>query len=294
MATKAIKSLPRKALGKGLGALLPNAAGHVAEASSAVVAIPVARIDPNPVQPRTTFDPESLRELAASIRSDGVLQPILVRPDGDRYTLIVGERRLKACRVAGLPNVPAIVREIEPDKLLEVTLVENIQRENLNPIEIATALDRMSSDLHLTHEELAVRTGMSRTSITNHLRLLKLPVPIRHLVEERKLQMGHARALLALDREADQQSIADGVVTAGHSVRDVERAVRRLLKPRRSNNQREIDPNVAAAIETLERVLQAPVRLRQRGSTKGYLEIAFSSGDELSAIYDRIVGDTTA
>ncbi len=289
MATRPNQSDRRKALGKGLSALLPRAGAPAAQATAAVMPVPVAKIDPNPVQPRTTFDPETLRELAASIRSDGVLQPILVRPDGDRYTLVVGERRLKACQIAGLPTIPAIVREIDPDKILEVTLVENIQREDLNPIEIATALDRMSSDLQLTHEELAVRTGMSRTSVTNHLRLLKLAPAIRRLVEEHKLQMGHARALLALDRAADQQSLADRAATAGLSVRDVEREARKLLKPKRTRTEPEVDPNVAAAIEELERVLQAPVRLRQRGTESGYLEIAYSSQDELSAIYDRIV-----
>ena len=291
MATRTTKSQPRKALGKGLGALLPPAAPPSARPSSSVIPIPVDDIDPNPVQPRSTFDAESLRELAASIRADGVLQPVLVRADGNRYTLVVGERRLKASKIAGLATVPAIVREFEPDKILEVTLVENIQRENLNPIEIAAALDRMSADLHLTHEELAVRTGMSRTSITNHLRLLKLPPAVRRLVEQGKLQMGHARPLLALERPADQQSLAERAATAGLSVRDVEREVKKLIRPRRKKSEQATDPNVAAAIEDLERVLQAPVRLRQRGKDAGVLEIAYASQDELSSIYDRIVGE---
>ena len=280
----------RKVLGKGLGALLPQMSTRVPDAVQAVIEIPIARIDPNPVQPRTTFDSESLGELAASIRSDGVLQPVLVSRAGDRYTLVVGERRLKACRLAGLPTIPAIVREIEPDKLLEVTLVENIQREDLNPIEVAMALDRMVSDLHLIHEELAVRTGMSRASITNHLRLLRLPPSVRKLVRERKLQMGHARALLPLDRSSDQETLADHAARSQLSVREVERMVRNLLRPARRRNERAVDPNVAAAVEELERVLQAPVRLRQRTGEKGCLEIAYSSQEQLSAIYDRIVG----
>ncbi len=281
-----------KALGKGLGALLPEVSGRGTESRQAVIQIPVAKIDPNPVQPRTSFNPESLRELAASIRSDGVLQPVLVSPDGDRYTLVVGERRLKACRLAGLPTVPAIVREIEPEKLLEVTLVENIQREDLNPIEVAIALDRMVADLHLIHEELAVRTGMSRASITNHLRLLRLPQSVRKLVRERKLQMGHARALLPLDKARDQETLADHAARSQLSVREVERMVRKVLRPLRKRNQRTLDPNVAAAIEELERVLQAPVRLRQSRGEKGCLEIAYSSQEELASIYDRIVGES--
>ena len=280
----------RKALGKGLGALLPEVSGRGTESGQAVIQIPVAKIDPNPVQPRTSFNPESLRELAASIRSDGVLQPVLVSPDGDRYTLVVGERRLKACRLAGLPTIPAIVREIEPEKLLEVTLVENIQREDLNPIEVAIALDRMVADLHLIHEELAVRTGMSRASITNHLRLLRLPQSVRKLVRERKLQMGHARALLPLDKARDQETLADHAARSQLSVREVERMVRKALRPLRKRNERTQDPNVAAAIEELERVLQAPVRLRQGRGEKGCLEIAYSSQEQLASIYDRIVG----
>ena len=281
----------RRVLGKGLGALLPQAQARGPDAGQAVIEIPIAKIDPNPVQPRSTFDSESLRELAASIRSDGVLQPVLVTRAGERYTLVVGERRLKACRLAGLPTIPAIIREIDPDKLLEVTLVENIQREDLNPIEVAMALDRMIADLHLIHEELAVRTGMSRASITNHLRLLRLPPSVRKLVRERKLQMGHARALLPLDRASDQETLADHAARSQLSVREVERMVRKLLRPERRRNERSVDPNVAVAIEELERILQAPVRLRQSTSQKGCLEIAYSSQEQLAAIYDRIVGE---
>ena len=283
----------RRALGKGLGALLPQVPSPRPDQGQAVIPIPVAKIDPNPVQPRTTFDAESLRDLAASIRSDGVLQPVLVTPAGDRYTLVVGERRLKACRLAGLSTIPAIIREVDPDKLLEVTLVENIQREDLNPIEVAMALDRMVADLHLIHEELAVRTGMSRASITNHLRLLRLPPSVRKLLRERKLQMGHARALLPLDRASDQETLAEHAARSQLSVREVERMVRKLLRPARKRNERSIDPNVAAAMEELERALQAPVRLRQSSAEKGCLEIAYSSQEQLAAIYDRIVGEAS-
>ena len=283
------KSLKKRALGRGLAALLPTAAPAEADPLQGVAQVPIAKIDPNPLQPRTTFDPEALGELAASIRADGVLQPLLVRPSGDRYTLIVGERRLKACRLAGMTDVPAIVREIEPDKLLEVTLVENVQRENLNPIEIAVALDRMIADLDLIHEELAARTGMSRTSITNHLRLLRLPAAVKQLIRDRKLQMGHARALLPLENAAQQEALATRAAASELSVREVERLVRQLLVPRKKRAAEKLDPNVAAAIEELERVLQAPVRLKQRGK-RGRLEIDYSSPEQLAAIYDRIVG----
>lgn len=289
MPSETSKSLKKRALGRGLAALLPTAAPAGADPLQGVAQVPIAKIDPNPLQPRTTFDPQALGELAASIRADGVLQPLLVRPSGDRYTLIVGERRLRACRLAGMTDVPAIVREIEPDKLLEVTLVENIQRENLNPIEIAAALDRMIADLDLIHEELAARTGMSRTSITNHLRLLRLPAAVKQLIRDRKLQMGHARALLPLENAAQQEALATRAAASELSVREVERLVRQLLEPRKKRAAVKLDPNVAAAIDELERVLQAPVRLKQRGK-RGRLEIDYSSPEQLAAIYDRIVG----
>jgi len=289
MPSETSKSLKRRALGKGLAALLPTAAPAAEESLQGVTQVPIAKIDPNPVQPRTTFDPEALGALAASIRADGVLQPVLVRPAGDRYTLVVGERRLKACRLAGMATVPAIVREIEPDKLLEVTLVENIQRENLNPIEIAAALERMIADLNLIHEELAARTGMSRASITNHLRLLRLPAGVKQLIRDGKLQMGHARALLPIENAAQQESLATRAATSELSVREVERLVRQLLEPRKKRAVPKLDPNVGAAIEELERVLQAPVRLKQRGKG-GRVEIDYSSPEQLAAIYDRIVG----
>ena len=287
MPNSSTKPYKRKALGKGLGAILPAPKTR----SRTLLDVPVDSIDPNPVQPRSSFDEASLRGLAASILADGVLQPVLVRPVRGRYSLVVGERRVQACRLAGLKSIPAIVREIDPDKLLEVTLVENIQREDLNPIEIALALERMQAELGLIHEQLATRTGMSRTSITNHLRLLRLPPAVKDLVRGKKLQMGHARALLPLENPTDQESLAERAATEGLSVRDVERMVRRLLKPRKRRAQPELDPNIADAIDKLERFLQAPVRLRQRGR-KGRLEIAFSSPEQLAAIYDRIVGDT--
>ena len=281
----------RPALGRGLSAILPTPAALRAPSGQAVAQIPVGLIDPNPVQPRANFDEEALRGLAESIRADGVLQPLLVRPAGSRYTLIVGERRLKAARLAGLPTVPSIVREIAPERLLEATLVENIQREDLNPIEIALALEQMLKELDLVQDQLAERTGMSRTSVTNHLRLLKLPLPVIRLVRDGKLQMGHARALLALDSDEEIESVANRAVENEMSVRSVEEYVRRRRSDVKRRRPQVLDPNIAAAIENLERVLQAPVRLRGRGR-KGRIEIAYSSPGELEAIYDRIVGES--
>ena len=281
----------RPALGRGLSALLPTPTGAAAPSDRAVAQIPVNLIDPNPVQPRTEFNEETLRGLAESIRADGVLQPLLVRPSGRRYTLIVGERRLKAARLANLPTVPAIVREIEPERLLEVTLVENIQREDLNPIEIALALEQMLRELDIVQDQLAERTGMSRTSVTNHLRLLKLPLSVIGMVRAGKLQMGHARALLALDGDAEIEKLANRAVETEMSVRAIEEYIRRKRRGSKGRRPQALDPNVAAAIEDLERVLQAPVRLRGHGR-KGRIEIAYSSPDELEAIYDRIIGES--
>lgn len=286
MSTKPAKSYKRKALGRGLGAILPPSP----TSGQTLVEIPLDKIDPNPVQPRARFDESTLHGLAASIKADGVLQPILVRPTGERYTLVVGERRVQACRLAELTTVPAIVRKVPSDKLLEVTLVENIQREDLNPIEIASALERMHVELNLIHEELAARTGMSRTSITNHLRLLKLPPAVQVLVRDKSIRMGHARALLPLDNAKEQEELGHRVARLGLSVREVERLVRSKLNPKKKRPEPELDPNVADAINQLELFLQAPVRLKQRGK-KGRLEITYSSQEQLATIYDRIVGD---
>ena len=277
----------RPALGRGLSAILPPPPPPEA-GSETVLRVSVAKIDPNPAQPRQHFGEDSLQQLAASIRADGVLQPVLVRPDGERYTLIVGERRLRAARRAGLDSVPAIVRDIAADRLLEVTLIENIQRQDLNPIEIALALERMLADLHLLQHELAERTGMSRSSVANHLRLLKLPTRVLAEVRDGNLRMGHARALLALDTDGQKEALAERAVAEGMSVRQVEEAVRRVLKPAKPKLKKPVDPNVAAALEELERVLQAPVRLRGTPE-KGRLEIRYRSAEELAAIYDRVV-----
>ena len=290
MTDKPAKPKNRPALGRGLSALLPAAKAADGPPSQGVAEIPADRIDPNPVQPRTDFNEESLRGLAESIRASGVVQPLLVQPAGKRYTLVVGERRLKAAKLAGLATVPAIVREIEAERLLEVTLVENIQRENLNPIEVALALERMLADLGMVHDQLAARTGMSRASVTNHLRLLKLPVSVINLVRAGKLHMGHARALLALEDSAEIEKLANRAAEGGLSVRAIEDCARGNGQGRKGREPKALDPNIAAAVEALERVLQAPVRLRGHGG-KGRIEIAYSSAEELDAIYDRIVGN---
>src|SRR5579883_499954 len=188
----------RKALGKGLSALLPTrtsapAAGAAVAAASgpSVVSIPLTQIDPNPLQPRTVFQPERLEELAESIRANGVIQPLIVQKKGDRYQLVAGERRWRAATLVELPEIPAVVREYADERLLELALIENIQREDLNPIETAQAFERLGREMKLSHEEIGRRTGKDRTTITNLLRLLKLPEEVQLLVAEQRLSMGH-------------------------------------------------------------------------------------------------------
>ena len=286
-------SSKRRALGRGLGALLPPREVSVAAApSERVEKIPLQSIDPNPYQPRKVFQAERLGELAESIRSDGVIQPVLVQPNGDRYTLVVGERRWRAAKMAGLTEIPAMVRDIPPDRLLEITLVENVQREDLNPIEMAQAFDRMARELGLSHEEIARRTGKDRSTITNLLRLLKLPPDVQQLVAERRISPGHARAILGLPEEEQQRALAEKAAAQGLSVRQVERIVQRMTEKREVADPQEaeaMDPNVAAAVKAMEQALGTRVRVVDRGNNRGRIEIEYYSMDDLDRIYTAIV-----
>lgn len=290
-----MSTVARKALGRGLGALLParEAPAPPAEVpSERVENIRLERIDPNPYQPRRVFHAERLEELAQSIRSDGVIQPIVVQSNGDRYTLVVGERRWRAAKLAGLLVIPAVVRDIPPDRLLEVTLVENVQREDLNPIETAQAFDRLAREGHLNHEEIAQRTGKERSTITNLLRLLKLPPDVQQLVAERKISPGHARAILGLPDQEHQRALAEKTAAQGLSVRQVERMVRRMTEGREvadAQGPESVDPNVAAAVRALEQALGTRVRVVDRGNNRGRLEIEYYSMDDLDRIYAVIV-----
>jgi ParB family chromosome partitioning protein len=251
--------------------------------------ISIDLIDPNPYQPRRVFEPDRLTELAQSIRSDGIIQPVVVRRNGPRYTLIVGERRWRAARLAALTEIPCLVQDIPPDRVLEVTLVENIQREDLNPIEAAQAFERMHRELRLSHEAIAERTGKDRTTITNLLRLLKLPSDIQQLVAEHRISMGHARAILGLGSEEHQRAVAEKVAAQGLSVRQVERLVRRMTEARDPAEPAPLDPNVAAAVREMEQSLGTRVRVIERGDHKGRIEIEYYSEDDLQRIYSFIV-----
>jgi ParB family chromosome partitioning protein len=264
----------------------------VPPAIDAITRIPLDLVDPNPLQPRTAFQPERLQELADSIRANGIIQPLVVRPRDGRYQLVAGERRWRAARLAGIDHVPVSVQDVPDDRLLEITLVENIQREDLNPIEVAHAFDRLARDLELSHDEIARRTGKDRTSVTNTLRLLKLPADIQALVAEHRLSMGHARAILGLPTEELQRQVAEKASSQGLSVRQVEHLVQKMTAPRDAKSVEEaLDPNVKAAVQELERVLGTRVKITGKPDARGHIEIAYYSPDDLQRIYALIVGE---
>jgi len=226
--------------------------------------IEIDLIRPGQQQPRTTFDEDKLQELAQSIRTSGIIQPLLVRPRGGLFELVAGERRWRAAQLAGLPRVPAIIREIADDKLLELALIENIQRQELNPIEEANAYKRLIESLNLTQEEVAQRVGRDRTFVTNYLRILKLPSEIQLLLESEKLSFGHARALLGLTDVILQRRYAQKIVKHNWSVRETERRIKHALQETRQTAtppSRQPDPNIRAAETKLRRHLGTQVQI---------------------------------
>jgi ParB family chromosome partitioning protein len=287
---------PRRALGKGLTALLPNRA-EVASPTESIPAtvVRIDEVDPNPVQPRRVFEPDRLKELATSIQAMGIIQPIVVRPSGSRYQLVAGERRWRAAKLAGLETIPVVIKEIPDDRLLEITLVENIQREDLNPIETALAFERLAQELNLSHEQIGERTGKDRSTITNLLRLLQLPPDLQNLVATRRLSQGHARCLLGIPAEL-QREVAEKVVAQGLSVRQVESLTQRMTETRKPKTAREvnIDPNVKAAIDELERALSTKVRIVEKSNNSGRIEIEYYSTEDLDRIYSAITHSTTS
>ena len=293
---------PRRALGKGLGALLPTrlpAATAPAPASIPGLQgephkVAIELIDPNPVQPRRVFQADTLHQLADSIVQHGIIQPLVVRPNGGRFQLVAGERRWRAARIANLKEVPVVVQEINDERLLEITLIENVQREDLNPIELAQAFDRMARELNLSQDEIGHRTGKDRSTVSNSIRLLQLPPDIQQLVAERRLSAGHARSLLALADEEAQRKLAEKIVAQGLSVRQVERITKRMSEPRdpAADGDDPVDPNVKAAIAEMERVLGTKVRIIEKSDRRGRIEIDYYTPDDLDRIYGAIVGET--
>jgi ParB family transcriptional regulator, chromosome partitioning protein len=281
----------KRPLGRGLSALIST--DQQPADRDEIREIEIDLIQPGQQQPRTFFDEAKLEELAQSIRTTGIIQPLLVRPRGGLFELVAGERRWRAAQIAGLVRVPAIIREIPDDRLLEFALVENIQRQELNPIEEANAYRRLIESLGLTQDEVARRVGRDRTFITNYLRVLKLPTDIQTLLEEEKLSFGHARTLLAVQDPVTQRRFAQKIVKHKWSVRETEQRVKNLgeaRKPQPAKSPQLLDPNVRAAEAKLRRALSTQVRIHpQRAGSTGKIEIEYYSMADLDRIFTAIV-----
>lgn len=277
----------RNALGKGLEALIPGATTNVLEAQRpGPREVPIDRVAPNPFQPRSRFDEASLKELADSIKAAGVLQPVLVRRIADgTYQLVAGERRFRAAQLAGFEAIPAIVREVDDRQMLELAIIENVQREDLNPIDEAKGYQALVSRVGLTHEEISARVGKHRTAVTNALRLLGLPVEVQEMVSRGTLTAGHGRALLGLDSPADQLAAAKHVHSKGFSVRRTEALINRKLR-RRHTKPRGSRP---AEISDLENRLQQRFATRviiRAGRKGGKVEFEYYSHDDLERLLE--------
>lgn len=278
--------MSKRRLGRGLDALIPGAK------QSIVQSIPIDRIDPNPRQPRRDFDVESLTGLAQSIKEHGIVQPLVVRRNGDRYELVAGERRLRAAEMAGLTEVSAIVGDFDDRRAMEMTLIENIQREDLNPIEEAIALKRLRDEFGLTQEELSSRLGKSRPAIANSLRLLSLEDEIQESVSRGTISAGHARALLGVTDSSLRLQLHQEIVTKGLSVRQTEELVKRVQDgPHDPSVSRETpppppkDPNIAQVEDSLRRILGTKVVIKDRKG-RGRIQIEYYSLDDLDRILE--------
>src|SRR5512140_2784270 len=280
-----------KGLGRGLDALLGGTSNKPREQEE-LAQLPLGSIKPGKYQPRTRMDDASLAELADSIRARGVIQPIIVRPvAGDAYEILAGERRWRAARIAGLERVPAVIREVPDEAALGIGLIENIQREDLNPLEEANGLKRLIDEFHLTHEQVATAIGRSRAGVTNLLRLLDLSPPVQAMLQDGKLDMGHARALLALSR-GRQVEVAEQIVAKGLSVRETERLVQQATQPPPPARSAapSLDTDGRRLQEELAEALGASVHLKPRGATRGSVVIDYSSLDELQGLVKRLKG----
>lgn len=311
--------MPRNALGRGLGALIrepepqvpakpvdanrsgstsmPASGGAAAAvaptmspAASGPTQIDIDLIEPSPYQPRTRFREEALDELARSIQSSGIIQPLIVRPIGNRYQLIAGERRWRAAQRTGLKSVSAIVRQVPDELALEMTLVENIQREDLNAIEQARAFERLMDEFHATQEAVAERTGKDRTTVANAIRLLKLEPTIQDWIEEGKLTAGHGRALLAVPDSQLRMRYAQRAARGGLTVRQIERLASRRSRGAKTLTETQVDPNIREALEELQRHLGTKVILRQKTKMRpGQLVLEYYDDAQLMGIYDRLL-----
>lgn len=296
-------SKPQRGLGKGLSALLGETGnldqlrspvGYVnkdvvgtkdPQDTADVLRIPVDMIEPNPFQPRMSFDQDALQELAVSIKTFGLIQPITVRKKStDRYQIISGERRFKACRIAGMDMVPAYIRDANDQGMLEMAIVENIQRENLDPIEVAMSYQRLIEECNLTQEQMADRVGKKRASVTNYLRLLRLPAKIQHDLKVGLLSVGHAKVLLGVEDQALQEQLCDVVIKNGLSVRQLEDKIRELLKedkPEQKRKEAALPDEYCRVLEHIGKFFDKSISLKRFESGKGTMTIHFDSDEEI-------------
>lgn len=288
--------MTRKALGRGLSALLADPVADTLPKDEELLEVDIDLIDANPEQPRLNFSEAKLEELALSIRANGLVQPILLRRAASgRYQIVAGERRWRAAQRAGLQKIKAVIRTIPDAKLLELALIENIQRQELNPIEEAHAYQRLIQTLNITQDEVAKQVGKDRSSVANFLRLLKLPAAIQKMLEDEILAMGHARALLGLDTEAQQLKLANEIVNGKLSVRAVEQTVKQMTggtTPKAVSTPAKNDANIRAAELKMKRFLGTQVRINS-GQNRGKIEIEFSSMSELDRLYSIIMQKAT-
>ncbi len=272
----------KTALGRGIEALLP-------ERPEEVIKLDIERILPGDYQPRKVFRDESLKELAESIKEKGVIQPIIVTRVGDgTFKLIAGERRLRAARLAGLKKIPAIIKDIASKDSLEIALIENIQREDLNPIETALAFERLKSEFNLTQEEIAKKVGKDRASVANYLRLLGLPDEIKKMLQEGNLSFGHAKAILSIEDRHAQIEIAKRIVKEQLTVRQAEALVKRNSTMRARSKSSKKDPNISSLEDKLKRSLGTPVKIYHKGK-RGRIEITYNSLEEFDRIIDMLL-----
>ncbi|MDD2528677.1 MAG: ParB/RepB/Spo0J family partition protein [Lentimicrobium sp.] len=285
----------KKALGRGLSAILESPDTDITSedisgnfVAGAIASLPISQIEANPFQPRTDFDEETLTDLAASIKEQGIIQPLTVRKMGyDKYQLIAGERRLKASQIAGLTEVPCYIRIANDQQMLEMALVENIQRENLNAIEIGISYQRLLDECNFSQDELCKRVGKDRSTITNYIRLLRLPAEVQVAIRDSKISMGHARALINIDDEETQVTILHNIISKDLSVREVEEIARNLNKQssvRKEPTKRPLAPNLESLREDLSGRLAARVNVNIGNKGRGNITINFSSQKQLETI----------
>jgi len=291
-----LPDIKRRALGKGLDSLLPRAVSPTGTTPEGgrPRELPIDQIDRNPFQTRSQFDPEQLKELAESIKANGVVQPVLVRPlASGRFQLIAGERRWRASELAGKTTVPAILRQVSDEQAMEITIVENLQRTDLNPIEQARAFERLSREFHLTQEQMAQRTGKDRATVANFLRLLKLPQAVQEMVEAGKLTFGHAKVLLAFEHAEEILKAAKKIASLSLSVRQTESYVQGQLNPEKAKKKQKeepvIDPNVRDAKDRLQQALGMKVTIEDTNG-RGRVIIHYADLEDFDRLMEQLAG----